>query len=102
MLIIDLQVTEWLHTSIIVLTPPDSPWNSPLTIVEMRSLEISVGKITNTFHSIMSFLYSLEYTSCLVTNSFILEVGFNQQQYLGGPHHWLYLCGSLRSIIGLQ
>ncbi|KAL6068370.1 hypothetical protein QOT17_008181 [Balamuthia mandrillaris] len=65
MLIIDLQVTEWLHTSIIVLTPPDSPWNSPLTIVEMRSLEISV----------VSW-----WASSLVVPLWIIE-----------EHHWIYM-----------
>ncbi|KAL6064578.1 hypothetical protein QOT17_010783 [Balamuthia mandrillaris] len=42
MLIIDLQVVEWLHTSIIILIPSNSPWKSPLTIIPKKNADSNI------------------------------------------------------------
>ncbi|KAL6076819.1 hypothetical protein QOT17_002524 [Balamuthia mandrillaris] len=47
MLIINLQAVKWLHTGVIVLTPPDSPWNSPLTIVPKKDADGNPVVITS-------------------------------------------------------
>ncbi|KAL6043844.1 hypothetical protein QOT17_023633 [Balamuthia mandrillaris] len=52
-------VANWLCTGIIVLVPPDSPWNSPLTIVDANS-DFTQGHVNP--YLLNKFLLDLTYS----------------------------------------